>query len=341
MTQPPRKRACLAAAVMAAAVVGAPVRALAFDPLTFGNFELTVEGGLDASAVRDSGDMTTSGSLDLTLAYRVTRGPLTFGASVAGGMHHDSTATRRFAVNDDPYLDPGFWIEGDAFGYLAVSDSSSAIGEHCVEAPATGDNFGHADHISISTCPAFDTRSVLYYRTPDLGRGVKVAVSVMPDTGFESVGDGEAATALSAALIVDRQTPDGITWTGSLGVEAVQRVAGGGPTPFAVQAGLNMDRDGWQMGGAIALTDNGNGTDDLAFGLGLRRDLTPRLSASIGLNAARSHADGIRKDEASLAVIAMYSFVPDKLSVEAGLWQVRATSEASRTIVGLGLSASF
>lgn len=78
-------------------------------------------------------------------------------------------AARPLITPTEPYLDPGIWVEGETFGYLAYSYTSSAIGEHCVEAPSTGDNFGSGDYVTVGTCPAFNSRSVLFYRAPDLG----------------------------------------------------------------------------------------------------------------------------------------------------------------------------
>jgi hypothetical protein len=57
--------------------------ALAFEPLTFGDFEAAIEGSLSASAVRDEGKVATGGSLDFALFFERPFGALTFGAELA------------------------------------------------------------------------------------------------------------------------------------------------------------------------------------------------------------------------------------------------------------------
>jgi hypothetical protein len=318
--------------------------ALAVEPLTFGYFEAVFEGGLNATAVRDRGKTLTSGYLDFFLTYKQPIGSLTFGAELFSEIVYDSEADPKLSVLDDPYVDLGIWLEGDRFGYLAYSYTSSAIGEHCIEAPSTGDNFGSSDYVTVGTCPAFDSRSVLFYRTPDLGGGVKVAASYMPETGFESVEPGEAAESASLALILERTDAGGAVWTGSLGVEKVLQVEGGGPRATALQAGLNWAKDGWTFGGAIAVTDNGDGKKERGAGLGLSRDVTEKLSVSLGLNQSQSRAGGADLDETSVALIGMYSFEPDKVILDAGVWHVRSKDAGvadDRTVVGVGFSLYF
>jgi hypothetical protein len=247
-------------------------------------------------------------------------------------------------VNDDPYIDLGLSLKGEKFGYLAYSYTSSAIGEHCIEAPSTGDNFGQADYVTVGTCPAFDTRSVFFYRTPELGHGLKLAVSYMPETGFESVEAGDVAQSASVALILEQTDTAGAEWTGSLGVEKVLKVECGGPEATAFQAGLNRAKDGWTIGGAVAIIDNGDGTEDQGWGLGVSREINEKLTVSLGVDHSQSRSDGENLDETSVAIVGMYSVVPDKLILDGGLWQVRSTDEGvrdDRLVVGIGLSLSF
>jgi hypothetical protein len=329
-------------ACLACALAAGP--ALALEPLTFGNFEARFEGGLNATAVRDRGETLTSGYLDFYLTFTQPIGGLTFGAELFSEIVYDSEADRELSVLDDPYIDLGLWLEGEGFGYLAYSYTSSAIGEHCIEAPTTGDNFGHADYVTVGTCPAFDTRSVLFYRTPDLGGGLQVAASYMPKTGFESVEVGEAAESASLALILDRMDETDAQWTGSIGVEKVLSVEGGGPKATAYQAGLNWARDGWTLGGSVAVTNNGDGTEDRGLGLGVSRDGTDRFTASLGVNHSQSRAGGARLDETSVALIGMYSFVPDKVILDGGIWRIRSDDAGvadDRTVIGIGFSLYF
>jgi hypothetical protein len=329
-------------AAMGLTLLGTP--AFAREPLTFGPFETTIEGGLNATVVRDRGDTLTSGYLDLYLIFRQPIGNLTFGAELYSELVYDGEADRKLSMLDDPYVDLGFWLEGDRFGYLAFSYTSSAIGEHCIEAPSTGDNFGQGDYVTVSTCPAFDARSVLFFRTPDLGNGLKFAISYMPRTTFESVEVGEAAESASVALILDHTDAGGAQWTGSLGFETVLQVEGGGPKATAVQAGLNWAKAGWTVGGAVTTTDNGDGTYDLAVGAGVSQELTASFTASLGLNHSRSRQSGANLDETSVALIGMYGFVPDKVIADAGVWRIR-TDDAGvvddRTVVGIGFSLYF
>jgi hypothetical protein len=317
---------------------------LAFEPMTFGNFEATFEGALNATVVRDRGKTLTSGYLDFYLTYEQPIGALTFGTELFSEIVHDSEAERELSINDDPYIDLGLWLEGEQFGYLAYSHTSSAIGEHCIEAPTTGDNFAHGDYVTVGACPAFDGRSVLFYRTPDLGQGLKIAVSYMPETGFESVEPGEAAESASVALILERTDASGAEWTGSLGVETVLKVEGGGPKAIAFQAGLNRAKDGWIIGAALAITDNGDGTRDRGYGLAVSRAVTDQFTASLGLNHSLSRADGARLDETSVALIGMYSFVPDEVILDGGIWHVRSEEAGvvdDRMVLGLGFSLYF
>jgi hypothetical protein len=316
----------------------------AFEALTFGDLSVTPEIGLNLTLVRDGETVDAeSGYLDLTLVWEREIGGLTFGVELFSEVAIDLRGDPKIDLVR-PYIDPGLWLEGERFGYLAFSYTSSTVGEHCVEAPSTGDNFGQGDYVAVGTCPAFDTRSVLYYRTPDLGDGLKVAASYMPETGFESVEAGEAAESASVALILDRTDPSGVQWTGSLGVENVLAVEGGGPEATAFQAGLNWAQGGWTLGGAMALTDNGDGTADRGFGLGVSRTFSDRFTASLGLNRSESRAGGAMLDETSAALIGMVSFVPDKAILDGGLWHVRRDdggAQSEETIVGLGLSLYF
>lgn len=330
--------------IMACVATVAAPSASAFEPLTFGDLQVTLEGGANLTAVRDRGETLTGGYLDLYVVYSRSFDRLSFGAELFGELIYDSEADPRLSLLDDPYVDLGVWLEGERFGYLAYSYTSSAIGEQCIEAPTTGDNFGPADHVTVGTCPAFDARSVLFYRTPELGGGLKLAVSYMPETGFETIDPGEAAESLSVALVLDRTDANGPQWTGSLGVETVLQVEGGGPKATAFQAGLNWAKDGWTVGGAFALTDNGDGTEDPGLGLGLSRQVSDRLTASLGLNHSRSRSGGADLDETSVALIGMYSFVPDKVILDGGIWQVRSVDAGvseGRTVLGLGFSLYF
>lgn len=337
-------RLCRGLALGALAATAAATPAGALEPLTFGNLEVVLEGGVNLTAVRDRGDTVTNGYVDLYLIYRQPVGALTFGAELYGGVTHDSEADRRLVVNDDPYIDLGLWLEGERFGYLAWSYTSSAIGEDCIEAPSTGDNFDHGDYVAVGTCPAFDARSVLYYRTPDLGYGLRLGASYMPQSGLESVEDGEAAESISLALLLDRTDAGGAQWTGSLGFERVLAVEGGGPEPTAFQAGLNRASGGWTVGGALALVDNGDGSEDRGLALGVSRQFGEMFSASLGVNDSRSRAGGAQLDETSVALIGMVSFVPDKVLLDGGIWQIRtddAGVHSDRTVIGLGLSLYF
>jgi hypothetical protein len=327
---------------IALCVVAPP--AVAFEPLTFGDLKLTPEIGANLTLVRD-GDTVDSetGYLDLTLLWQREIGGLTFGVELFSEVAIDLQGDPKVDLVR-PHIDPGLWIEGERFGYLAWSYTSSAIGEHCVEAPTAGDNFAQGDYVTVGTCPAFDTRSNLFYRTPDLGNGVKVAVSYMPQTGIESVEAGEAAESASVALILDRTDATGAQWTGSLGAERVFRVEGGGPEATAFQAGLNWAKDGWTLGGSVAVTDNGDRTQDRGLALGVSRDVSDKFTASLGINHSQSRADGARLDETSVALIGMYSFVPDKVILDGGIWHIRSDDAGVtdvRTVVGLGLSLYF
>jgi hypothetical protein len=316
----------------------------ALEPLTFGNFQATFEGGLNATVVRDDGNTLTSGYLDFYLIYQQPVGDLTFGAELFSEIVYDSEVEPELSLADNPYVDVGLWLEGEKFGYLAYSYTSSAIGEHCIEAPTTGDNFAHADYVAVSTCPAFDTRSVLFYRTPDLSQGLQIAATYMPDTGLESVDAGDAAESVSLALILDRTDDTGAQWTGSIGFEKVLKVEGGGPRATAYQAGLNWTRNGWTLGGSVAVTDNGDGTRDRGMGLGVSRDLSDKFTASLGVNHSQSRADGARLDETSVALIGMYSFVPDKVILDGGIWRIRSDDAGvvdDRTVIGFGASLYF
>jgi hypothetical protein len=331
--------------VAVAAVAVWASHAFAFEALTFGDFTLTPEVGANLMFVRDTAmEDSTIGYLDLTLVWSREVGNLTFGLEAFSEIIVDTADDQAIKLIDDPYVDLGLWLEGERFGYLAYSYTSSAIGEHCIEAPTTGDNVGGADYVTVGTCPAFDTRSVLFYRTPNLGGGLKLAASFMPETGFESVEDGKAASSASMALIYEREASGGAAWTGSLGMETVLSVEGGCPKAVAYQAGLNWAKDGWIIGGAAALTDNGDGTEDRGFGLGVSREVTEKLTLSTSLNISRSRADGGLLDETSLAVIGMYSFVPDKVIADMGIWQVRgddAGVKSSRSVISIGLNLYF
>jgi hypothetical protein len=316
----------------------------ALEPLTFGNAEAIFEGGLNATVVRDDGNTLTSGYLDFYLTYQQPIGGLTFGAELFSEIVYDSEIDPRLSLVDNPYVDLGLWLEGERFGYLAYSYTSSAIGEVCIEAPSTGDNFGHGDYVTVGTCPAFDTRSVLFYGSPDLGGGLQIAASYMPETWFENVDTGEATESVSLALFLDRTDDSGAQWTGSLGFEKVLKVEGGGPEAMAYQAGLNRAKDGWTLGGSVALTDNGDGTQDRGLGLGVSRQVTEKFVASLGINHSQSRREGASLDETSVALIGMYSFVPDKVILDGGIWHIRTDDAgvvSDRTVVGVGFSLYF
>jgi hypothetical protein len=320
--------------------------AFAFEPLTFGDFSFTPGLGINLTATRD-GDTASNayGYLDGTLVWTHSFGALTFGAEAYSELEYDSDADgRNLTLYDDPYVDLGFWIEGEQFGYLAYSYTGSASDENCIEAPSTGDNFGHADYATVGTCPGFDNRSVLYYKTPDLGHGLSVAVSYMPQTGFEAVDAGEVSESASLALIYAATDASGAEWSGSLGVERALAVEGGGPRPTAWQAGISRIKDGWTLGSALALTDNGDGSKDWGLGLAAQRDFSDKFSLSAGLNRSHSGAAGGDLNETSLSLIGMYSFVPDKVIADVGIWRIHsddAGSTSDRTVVGAGLSLYF
>jgi Gram-negative porin len=319
-----------------------PARAL--EPSTFGNFEATFEGGMNATVVRNDGHTLTSGYLDFYLIYRQQVGDLTFGTELFSEITYDSEVEPELSLADDPYIDAGLWLESEGFGYLAYSHTSSAIGEHCVEAPSTGDNFGHGDYVTVGTCPAFDARSVLFYRTPDLGGGLQVAASYMPQTGFESVEAGDAAESISLALILDRKDDGGAQWTGSVGFEKVLKAEGDGAEATAYQVGLNWARDGWTLGGSVAVTENGDRTRDRGLALGASCDVSDKFTASLGVNHSQSRADRASPDETSVAVIGMYSFVPDKVILDGGVWHIRSDDAGvvdNWTVIGIGFSLYF
>ena len=166
----------------------------------------------------------------------------------------------------------------------------------------------------------------------------------MPETRFDSVKAGEASESLSMGLAYDHTDAAGAQWTGSLGLETVLAVAAVGPKPTAFQAGLNRAKDGWTIGGALALTDNDDGTQDRGYGFGFSRQVTEKLSVSLGVNRSESRAGGARLDESSLALIGLYMFVPDRVMVDAGIWQINSSSagaRGNRTVVGLGMSLYF
>lgn len=322
-----------------------PSAAAGADPLTFGDFTLVPEVGFKMTHSRNGNtENAASGYVGLTLTWQRQIGGLTFGTELYSEFGYGSAEDPGFFLVDDPVVDPGFWVVADRFGYLAFSHTSSAIGEHCIEAPTTGDNFAQGDYVTVGTCPAFDTRAVLYYRTPDLGGGVKLAFSYMPETRVESVEAGEVGESSSVAAILERELPSGATITASFGVERAFAVEGGGPRPMAWQTGLNWAQDGWTLGGAAALTDNGDGTCDRGFGIGVSRAATDRLTLSLGANRSESRAGGARLDETSVALIGMYTIVPDRLLIDGGIWRIWSDDgglREERTVLGIGLSLTF
>jgi hypothetical protein len=340
------KTTIMAAATLVATGPGTP--ALAFETLTFGDFSFTPGLGVNLTASKTRGEDTESnayGYLDATLVWSHTTGALTFGAEAYSYLEFDNDVEGpNLYVYDDPYIDLGLWLEGESFGYLAYSYTSSAIGESCIEAPYAGDNYTHTDYVAVGTCPSYDLRSVLYYRTPDLGHGLKLAVSYMPETGFESVEDGDATESASVALIWDHEDASGANWNGTFGFEKVLNRQGGGAKPTAWQAGLNWSRDGWTLGGAAVLVDNGDGTRDHSLALSAQREVTDKLKVSLGVNGSRSRAEGAMLDETSVSLLAIYSFVPDKVMFDAGLWHVEADDtgvRSDRNILALGVSLYF
>ena len=320
--------------------------AMALDALTFGDFALTLGGGLNLTRARD-GDTTSNayGYLESTLTFSHTVGALTFGAEAYSTIEYDSgTEGRNLAVYDDPLVDLGVWVKSDSFGYLSYSYESSAAGEFCIEAPSSGDNFDHADYVTNGTCPSFDTRSVLYYRSPVFAGGFSIAASYMPKTPFESVNAAEAETSVSLALGYDGKDPSGASLTGSASIERVLSVRGGGPDVTAWQFGISRAKDGWTLGAAAAYINNGDGSSERAIGVSVLRQVNEKLSISAGLNASHSGLDGGDLQETSLSVIGLYQIVPDKVMVDAGLWQIRTDTagvQSDRTVVGMGISLYF
>lgn len=319
----------------------------AFEDLEFG--EVTIDPGfaLNLTATNGPEGMRRGayGYLDLAVTWERKIGDLTFGAELYGSVEGDKEAEgRKFYVYDDPYVDLGLWIEGERFGYLAYTYTSSAIGEHCIEAPTTGDNFGVGDHVTVATCPSFDARSVLFYRTPDLIPGLQLAASYMPATRFEGVDAKESAESTSVALLLDRTDARDAQWTGSVGMEKVLKIEGGGPEPTAFQAGLNWSKDDLTLGGALSAIDNGDGTESRGYGLGISQEIGEKLALSLGVNHSESRADKADLDETSVALIGMYSVVPDKVILDGGIWRVASDDagvSAANTYASVGLSLYY
>ena len=191
------------------------------------------------SAERDPG-VSDFASLTATLTRTGQIGGLTFGAEAGVGLEYDSTA------EDEVYRtvpDWGLWLEGERFGTLSLSYASSAVGETCVGPPGGSDNFGLDAIALVGTCPSYDTRTLLYYVTPALGRW-RLAASYMPDR-FGVVEEGDAEESVAAALIYQDLDAEGVDgWSGTLGVEKVLAVYGEDAEPTAWQAGLARARDG-------------------------------------------------------------------------------------------------
>ena len=166
----------------------------------------------------------------------------------------------------------------------------------------------------------------------------------MPATSFDDVDLGEASESASVALGYTGETADGATWTGSFGFEKVLAVNGGGAKATAWQLGINRAKDGWTIGAAAAVTDNGDGTEERAFGLAVLRVVSEKLTLSGGLNLSHSGIGGADLSETSLSLIGLYQIAPDTAMLEAGIWQIRtddAGARSQRTVVGLGVSLYF
>lgn len=317
--------------------------ALAWDPVLYGDFSLQFSGGVNLTATRHAETVRTAyGYFDSTLTWTHEYEALTFGAELYSMVEFDNNFVgENLAVYGDPYVDVGLWVESESFGFLSYSNQSSAIGEICVEAPSSGDNFGHADYITHGTCPSFDTRSVLYYKSLDLGGGYNVSASYTPNSGMERVDIGAPATSASMAISFDLTDAHGANWTGSFGVEKVLSVDGGGAQATAWQAGVNWAKNGVIVGGAVAFTDLGDGTNDSGIGFAVESDFSDKFGASLGVNWSQS-ASG--ETETSLSAIAMYSVVPDKVIIDAGVWYLHSDDgggEDTRTILGIGASIYF
>lgn len=336
------KTLLMTATVSVASGLGMP--ATAFEDMTFGNAAIATGGALNVT-IEKSEDASTYGYLDGTLTFERAWSGLTFGAELYASLEYDDEADGdKLYIYDDPYIDPGLWLEGERFGYLAYSYTSSAIGEHCIEAPSAGDNFGHSDHLTVGTCPSWDSLSTLFYRTPELTHGLKFAVSYMAETALEHADEGEAAEGVSAALIYDQADRSGAAWNGSFGFEKVLEMKGGGAKPTSWQAGLSREANGWAIGIAANLTVNGDGTRDKAFGLGVQRQVNDHLRASIGYNRSESRATGAELDENSMSVLAAWHFVPDEVILDGGVWFTRSDSlgiGSNDTTVAIGFSYYF
>lgn len=94
--------------------------AVAFEDLTFGDLKMNLAVGVNgtivhATAMADS----TSGYVDLTLTYTRPIDELTFGAVLFSQVVVDANGDPAVTLYDDPYVDPGLWLEGDRFGYLS------------------------------------------------------------------------------------------------------------------------------------------------------------------------------------------------------------------------------
>lgn len=331
--------------LLALLLLAAP-QASAVEPVKLGPLTLVLDGTLHATALygSDTREVSTSTPHDLTaaLGYLAPIGDLTFGLGVSVDVDYDSEAEQsdRLTLSDP---DPAIYLQGDRFGKLAYSLTSTASGENCVEAPSAGENFWSTDYVTNGTCPSFDSRSVLYYQTPALSGGVALAVSYMPDWG-EEVDDGDAEEDVSIAMVYAATGANGAEWSASLGYERVLSIKGEGSPSDSYQAGINRTKDIWTVGASAALTDFDDSGQDSAIGLGVLCQLTERWQASLDANWSRSTADGADLTETSLSAIAAYAILQDRFLVDFGLWQLNARdagAQSDKILAGVGLTLIF
>jgi opacity protein-like surface antigen len=279
---------------------------------------------------------------EIDILVETTSGDWTYGLEAWFGIGRDYTG------EVTSYGTPEFTLFAgtEGFGRVDIFDITSAAGDKAVTPTAGTTHFGTEDILTFGTASGYTGQGILY--TSPSYAGFSAAFSYATDIkGTLSTGD--VSDVVSAALIYGGELPSGNAVNASLGIDAVTALKNGNPAgvtlPISVQAGVDVDVDGFVIGAAGQYQFHSlTGGESWAIGAGVSKEVIENVTLLAEVATNGFNDTGVAYRETGVGIGAEYA-INEFASVDAAYNFVRRTGDDGSSVdasqIGVGVSFKF
>lgn len=343
--------------------------------------DFSIEGSIDGLVTKEQGESESELSIDVYPTVTLTIPSATWSAEIEFAPEFYIVSNDDGTEIDDPYayldiavshkngfrieasiestydLDAEDWVDtewsisasSDKIGKLTYGYVDSAMGDGCVEAPGSTNNFGHDDLTSFGTCESHGYAGTLLYTSPSFGGGYTFRSSFSsPSEGDRSAGDLKRSVSAAVGYEGSWGSQD-VEW--SVGVEHVSQFEGipdfGGDALTAAQAGILLQSGKWAYGASLGITKYaGTSVKQRAISVGAEYQASEHVLVAGGATIAEladfETTPFANDREVSYGLAIEYAAIPDTLIFDAGVSFAEGTFGADdKTQFGVGFTRSF